>query len=63
MKYDSGWSTYTGLAMEKAWSMLFDQRFGARNAVTKIMVILTDGRTKDDIEKISENTNKRFILI
>ena len=54
VEYDGGWSTLTGAALRDGWSKLHDRSFGARSHTTKIILLVTDGRTKDDISTISQ---------
>jgi len=54
IEYDGGFSTFTGEALRDGWSKLHDWSFGARSHTTKILLLVTDGRTKDDIEQIRQ---------
>lgn len=52
--YESGWSTKTAAGLRHAWKSLHDANFGARTAVTKFIILVTDGRAKDDVDAAAE---------
>ena len=53
IEYDAGWSTKTGAALTEAYESVHSGVFGARDNTTKVILLVTDGKTKDDIEPIT----------
>ena len=53
IEYDGGYSTVTGAALTNAYEAVHSGVFGARDNTTKIIILVTDGRTKDEIEGIT----------
>ena len=53
IEYDAGWSTKTGAALTEAYEEVHSGAFGARDNTTKVILLVTDGKTKDDIEPIT----------
>ena len=57
--YESGWSTKTAAGLRHAWKSLHDANFGARTAVTKFIILVTDGRAKDDVDAAAEELREQ----
>ena len=54
VKYQAGYSTKTGAALSEGYKRIRSKRFGARSGTTKVILVMTDGKTKDDIKAITD---------
>ncbi|XP_078372611.1 cochlin-like [Oculina patagonica] len=55
-----GYTTYAGKGLKMAGEKLFND---VRNGVPRVLVVITDGRSKDDIEKASEELRMSGVII
>ncbi|KAM9723926.1 collagen alpha-1(XIV) chain [Menidia menidia] len=53
IRYKGG-NTKTGRAIKHVKESIFTQEAGARRGVPKVLVVLTDGRSQDDVNKVSK---------
>ncbi|TNN52159.1 Collagen alpha-1(XIV) chain [Liparis tanakae] len=53
IRYKGG-NTKTGRAIKHVKDSIFTSEAGARRGVPKVLVVLTDGRSQDDVNKVSK---------
>ncbi|XP_037533181.1 collagen alpha-1(XIV) chain [Nematolebias whitei] len=58
-----GGNTKTGRAIKHVKESIFTQAAGARKGVPKVLVVLTDGRSQDDVNKISKEMQTEGYII
>lgn len=54
VKLTSGVVFFTGRAIKHVKESIFSAEAGARRGVPKVLVVLTDGRSQDDVNKVSK---------
>ncbi|XP_037836071.1 collagen alpha-1(XIV) chain isoform X2 [Kryptolebias marmoratus] len=58
-----GGNTKTGRAIKHVKESIFTQAAGARRGVPKVLVVLTDGRSQDDVNKVSKEMQMEGYII
>uniref|UniRef100_H3CK63 Collagen, type XIV, alpha 1b n=1 Tax=Tetraodon nigroviridis TaxID=99883 RepID=H3CK63_TETNG len=58
-----GGNTKTGRAIQHMKDSVFTEEGGARTAVPKVLVLLTDGRSQDDVSKVSKELQKQGFVV
>ncbi|RXM33127.1 Collagen alpha-1(XXI) chain [Acipenser ruthenus] len=58
-----GGNTQTGIAIKFAWENMFAHSVRAANGVTKIAVVLTDGKSQDEVKHAAEEARKNRITL
>ncbi|XP_041108048.1 collagen alpha-1(XXI) chain-like [Polyodon spathula] len=58
-----GGNTQTGIAIKFAWENMFAHSARAANGVTKIAVVLTDGKSQDEVRHAAEEARKNRITL
>ncbi|KAM6909847.1 collagen alpha-1(XIV) chain-like [Xenentodon cancila] len=62
IRYKGG-NTKTGRAIKHVKESIFTSEAGARRGVPKVLVVLTDGRSQDDVNKISKEMQMEGYII
>ncbi|XP_061675053.1 collagen alpha-1(XIV) chain isoform X5 [Syngnathoides biaculeatus] len=62
IKYKGG-NTKTGRAIKHVKESIFNSDAGARRGVPKVLVVLTDGRSQDDVNKVSKEMQMEGYII
>ncbi|XP_035987117.1 collagen alpha-1(XIV) chain isoform X1 [Fundulus heteroclitus] len=62
IRYKGG-NTKTGRAIKHVKESIFTPAAGARRAVPKVLVVLTDGRSQDDVNKVSKEMQMEGYII
>ncbi|XP_053700196.1 collagen alpha-1(XIV) chain isoform X1 [Synchiropus splendidus] len=62
IRYKGG-NTKTGRAIKHVQESIFTQDAGARRGVPKVLVVLTDGRSQDDVNKVSKEMQMEGYVI
>lgn len=47
-------SAHSGRAIQHVKKNIFTEEAGARRGIPKVLVVLTDGRSQDDVNKVSK---------
>ncbi|GAA6073350.1 collagen alpha-1(XIV) chain-like isoform X1 [Tachysurus ichikawai] len=58
-----GGNTKTGRAMQHVKDAVFTKAGGTRRGVPKVLVVLTDGRSQDDVNKISQEIQMEGYIV
>ncbi|XP_061680396.1 collagen alpha-1(XIV) chain-like [Syngnathoides biaculeatus] len=58
-----GGNTKTGRAIQHAKDSIFTAEGGVRRGVPKVLVVLTDGRSQDDVNKVSEEMRAEGFVV
>uniref|UniRef100_A0A671VYH0 Collagen type XIV alpha 1 chain n=1 Tax=Sparus aurata TaxID=8175 RepID=A0A671VYH0_SPAAU len=62
IRYKGG-NTKTGRAIKHVKESIFTQEAGARRGIPKVLVVLTDGRSQDDVNKVSKEMQMEGYII
>lgn len=54
LKFVPNFFFFSGRAIKHVKESIFTQAAGARRGVPKVLVVLTDGRSQDDVNKVSK---------
>uniref|UniRef100_A0A672ZDR0 Collagen, type XIV, alpha 1a n=1 Tax=Sphaeramia orbicularis TaxID=375764 RepID=A0A672ZDR0_9TELE len=62
IRYKGG-NTKTGRAIKHVKESIFTEKGGARRGIPKVLVVLTDGRSQDDVNKVSKEMQMEGYII